>query len=339
MRRFSQPFRRYMGLFALGGAMALAVLPVSARATAIAPNDPLIAGGKLCTQQFPVQEQQQHIPTHLLAAISTTESGRWHKELGMAVPWPWTINVNGKGYYFNTKAEAIARTQSLLAAGQRSIDVGCMQVNLKHHAGAFANLNEAFEPATNVAYAAKFLRDNYAELGDWIKATAAYHSRTEARGREYLVQIERSWNHIVTKVAAARANQGAMVSSGASSSTTEMADARPVKRDPAPELDDVRPASHPIKNTHRQQVIKVDSESKTARNGSPVVIVGGTQTAASSTASGPTQEVASAAAAPVVDATPAQAPAGDSVRRVTLDNPASTAQPTPHAQARSVFVN
>ena len=57
-----------------------------------------------------------------------------------------------------------------------------MQVNLKHHPKAFANLNEAFDPATNVSYAAGFLRTNYASLGNWIKATAAYHSRTPSYG-------------------------------------------------------------------------------------------------------------------------------------------------------------
>lgn len=60
----------------------------------------------------------------------------------------------------------------------------------------------------NVAYAAKFLRTNYNDLGDWIKATGAYHSRTPKYGNAYLARIETSWNRIVSKVATARANQG-----------------------------------------------------------------------------------------------------------------------------------
>jgi hypothetical protein len=120
------------------------MLGVPAHATA--PRDALIDGARQCTQQFPQQERAQRIPLHLLAAISSTESGRWHKGLNMALPWPWTINVEGKGYYFNTKAEAVAKTEELLAAGKRSIDVGCMQVNLRHHPDAFASLNAAFDP-------------------------------------------------------------------------------------------------------------------------------------------------------------------------------------------------
>lgn len=192
--------------------MAVMGFAAAASATPAAPasyaHDPMIEGARQCTQQFPVQEREQGIPNHLLAAISSTESGRWHKGLGMALPWPWTINVEGKGYYYDSKAEAIAHTAQFIKQGARSIDVGCMQVNLKHHAKAFRTLNDAFEPATNVAYAAKFLRNNYNDLGDWIKATAAYHSRTDYYGRQYLARIEKSWNRIVTKVQQARANQG-----------------------------------------------------------------------------------------------------------------------------------
>jgi hypothetical protein len=188
--------------------MGAAILACGLASGAHAASDPMIEGARQCTQNFPIQERQQGIPTHLLAAISSTESGRWHKELGMALPWPWTANVEGKAYYFASKAEAVARTQQFINQGKRSIDVGCMQVNLKHHPKAFRNLNEAYDPATNVAYSAKFLRTNYNDLNDWIKATAAYHSRTDYYGRQYLVRIEKAWRTIVTKVAAARANQG-----------------------------------------------------------------------------------------------------------------------------------
>lgn len=182
--------------------MVLAMVCVASAAQA-AP-DRLIDGAKQCTQYFPTEERTRQIPVHLLAAISTTETGRYHEGLGMAIPWPWTINVEGKGYYFNSKAEAIAATQKHLAAGKRSIDVGCMQVNLKHHPKAFRNLNEAFDPAANVGYAARFLSDNYAQMGNWIKAAAAYHSRTTARGNSYLGRVEKNWTNIVNKVRAAK---------------------------------------------------------------------------------------------------------------------------------------
>lgn len=287
-------------------AVMLTALPALAR-------DALIEGGKLCTQQFPVQERAQRIPTHLLAAISTTESGRWHKGLGMAVPWPWTINVEGKGYYFDSKAEAIAQVQRLQSQGYRSIDVGCMQVNLKHHAGAFRDLNQAFDPAENVAYAARFLSRNYAELGDWIKATAAYHSRTEARGRQYLTQIERSWNRIVTKVAAARATQGKAVTSAPAAQTAAATEETPPK--PTPPA--AKKPRQSIASTYNQKVIKV-----TDTPAAEVVI------------SRPEPRHEAAAEDEMLIR-----PAGSSVRRVALDNAPAPAQPEGQVKPKFVFVN
>jgi hypothetical protein len=187
--------------------IVLITLCTSMLALPASASDALIDGARLCAQHFPVQEREKNIPVHLLAAIASAESGRWHKGLGMPLPWPWTINVEGKGYYFGSKAEAIARTQQFMRQGKRSIDVGCMQVNLKHHAGAFATLDAAFDPQTNVSYAATFLRNNYDDLGDWIRASAAYHSRTPSLGRKYLARIEQTWNRIVSKVQAAQARQ------------------------------------------------------------------------------------------------------------------------------------
>lgn len=222
------------------GAGLVATLVAFAAPMALATADPLIEGARQCTQYFPQQEQRNNIPTHLLAAIATTESGRHHDGLGMNVPWPWTINVEGKGYFFATKAEAVANTKNFLSKGYESIDVGCMQVNLKHHPDAFANLEDAFDPAKNVAYAAKFLRNNYASSGDWIKATAAYHSRTPQHGAQYLAQIEKSWNNIVGKVAAARANK----EGGYTPTATQSAQARMVP--PVRVIAQKSSAPHPV---------------------------------------------------------------------------------------------
>ncbi len=198
MRR--KPMRRPLGQALVALSLILPSYP------SFAASDPLVEGARLCTQYFPAAEKRYGIPSHLIAAISSAESGRWHKGLGMPLPWPWTINVEGQGHYYESKAEAMAHTAAYLKAG-RSVDVGCMQVNLKHHPRAFASLNQAFDPGYNVAYAAKFLRQNYDDLGDWVKATAAYHSRTPYYGNKYLVLIEKSWNRIVARVQQARSGK------------------------------------------------------------------------------------------------------------------------------------
>lgn len=277
---------------------ALAViLAVTAPTLSWASTDPMIEGARQCTQHFPGEEQRNGIPAHLLAAISSAESGRWHNGLGLALPWPWTINVEGKGYYFNSKAEAIAQTNALLKRGARSIDVGCMQVNIKHHAGAFANLDDAFEPSKNVAYGAKFLRSNYDTLGDWVKATAAYHSRTPVYGQQYLGKIEKSWNRIVSKVQQARAVQGQTVEVVAAPkfSNTKLTPTKPqpvkvannglvpVKTTaPTPYVVKAN-APAPMREARRERLIQV-SEQPSPRPAQTLIISGAAPTASKNTA-------------------------------------------------------
>ncbi len=188
------------GLLLVGAALFCAP---AAKADPLA-GDPMIEGAKMCTQYLPRHEREYGIPMHLLAAIASTESGRYHQGLGLRLPWPWTINAEGQGYFFETQAEAIAAVRRLQAKGVRSIDVGCMQVNLMHHPNAFATLEQAFDPAYNIAYAASFLHSNFEELKSWKSATAAYHSRTPYYGSQYVVQVFDTWHTILTKVAEAK---------------------------------------------------------------------------------------------------------------------------------------
>lgn len=181
----------------------LATVSVAAPARA-AMTDPLIEGAKLCTRHLPRYEREYAIPTHLLSAIASTESGRYHEGLNIKVPWPWTINAEGKGYFFDSKDQAIAAVRRLRAQGVQSIDVGCMQVNLFHHPEAFSSLDRAFDPETNIAYAASFLRSLYQEDGSWKKAAADYHSKTPALGSQYVGQVYNSWYQIIDKLRAAR---------------------------------------------------------------------------------------------------------------------------------------
>ncbi|MDG1287139.1 MAG: transglycosylase SLT domain-containing protein [Rickettsiales bacterium] len=178
---------------------AFAVLFVAFAAQA----DRMLAGAQACTKHFPKAERYHNIPTHWLAAIAGQESGRYHKRLDLMLPWPWTINVNGKGYYFDTKGEAINKIEEYRAKGVTNIDVGCMQVNMRYHGHAFANIHQALEPRYNVAYAARFLRENFDGLHSWKKATAAYHSKTPSRGDKYFKLIYKKWDKLISKLGAA----------------------------------------------------------------------------------------------------------------------------------------
>jgi len=181
--------------------LAATVLPSSA---SYAQIDPLIEGAKMCTRHLTRYEREYGIPTHLLSAISSIESGRYHKGLKIRLPWPWAVNVEGKGYMFDSKEEAVAAVRKFRSQGARSIDVGCMQVNLVHHASAFASLDKAFDPETNIAYAASFLRSLYEGEGSWKTAAADYHSKTPGRGNKYAGMVYNSWYQIIDKLRSAR---------------------------------------------------------------------------------------------------------------------------------------
>jgi soluble lytic murein transglycosylase-like protein len=149
----------------------------------------------LCETAVTTAEYVNRLPPRLLGAISLTETGRMEPATGRIRPWPWTINAEGQGQFFDTRQEAIAAVKALQARGVRSIDVGCLQVNLMYHPDAFASLEEAFDPRGNANYAARFLNSLYAESKDWANAIAAYHSETPALGDVYRVLVMARWQN------------------------------------------------------------------------------------------------------------------------------------------------
>lgn len=158
--------------------------------------------GDLCRRQTAQEERRHGIPPHLLTAIAFAESGRWDEANRAKTAWPWTVTSGGDGAYFPTKAQAIAEVKRLKAKGVKNIDVGCMQVNLYYHPDAFASLDEAFEPATNVGYAARFLAVLFKESGSWTQAAAMYHSRDEENGEIYRKKVVKLWHETQREVAA-----------------------------------------------------------------------------------------------------------------------------------------
>lgn len=168
--------------------IALCLLaPLAAHAAPL----PAVGDEGACQAAIQAVERTAGLPPALLSAIARTESGRVVG--GRLVAWPWTINVAGTGYYYGSAQEAVAAVETFRASGVQSIDVGCMQVNLVHHPGAFTSLHQAFDPAVNVRYAAQFLARLQAELGTWPAAIGAYHSRTPDLADGYGRRVMQAW--------------------------------------------------------------------------------------------------------------------------------------------------
>ena len=95
-------------LLAVGG-------PAKAQSMFPSPVTP----GLLCRSAVAAAERGSGIPAHLLAAINRVESGRRDPATGAVHPWPWTVNAEGAGSFYDTKAEAVAAVaQSRLAPFQ-----------------------------------------------------------------------------------------------------------------------------------------------------------------------------------------------------------------------------
>jgi hypothetical protein len=151
------------------------------------------AQGLLCRSAVAEAERSSGIPAQLLAAISRVESGRRDPLTGTMNPWPWSVNAEGQGSFYDTKAEAVAAVRAMQARGVQSIDVGCGQINLMHHPNAFPNLETAFDPQANAAYAARFLKELFVQSGNWTKAAGLYHSATPELGEDYRQKVMAIW--------------------------------------------------------------------------------------------------------------------------------------------------
>jgi hypothetical protein len=97
-------------LLAVGG-------PAKAQSMFPSPVTP----GLLCRSAVAAAERGSGIPAHLLAAINRVESGRRDPATGAVHPWPWTVNAEGAGSFYDTKAEAVAAVRSMQARGIQSI--------------------------------------------------------------------------------------------------------------------------------------------------------------------------------------------------------------------------
>lgn len=144
---------------------------------------------QICDHVARIASQQTGVPLSVLQAITRTETGR--KKGDRFTPWPWTVNMEGKGVWFDTLDEARAYVFREFKRGARSFDVGCFQLNYKWHHQGFTSIDQMFDPQTNALYAAKFLKTLYAEKGTWADAAGAYHSRTPKYANRYKAIFEK----------------------------------------------------------------------------------------------------------------------------------------------------
>ncbi|MDC0739476.1 transglycosylase SLT domain-containing protein [Cognatishimia sp. SS12] len=150
--------------------------------------EPSISG--MCIAAILEAQANHAIPDNLLLSIGIQEAGRSGPQ-GLTV-WPWTVNAAGEGAFFQSRQAALDWVREKQAAGIDSIDVGCMQINLRWHGAEFATQEAAFDPHLNADYAARFLRALFEKTGSWDEAAGRYHSATDVHQQRYLSSLQRN---------------------------------------------------------------------------------------------------------------------------------------------------
>ena len=137
-----------------------------------------------CQRAAERAEQEAGLPAGLLQAIGQVESGGW----------PWTVGEVGAGRTFPVRDAAVEWVEQRQAAGVRSVDIGCFQLNLLYHPTAFATLADAFDPDVNARAAAAYLLALHARLPQWGDVVGAYHSETPDLGNAYRARVLAWWH-------------------------------------------------------------------------------------------------------------------------------------------------
>jgi soluble lytic murein transglycosylase-like protein len=126
--------------------------------------------GNSCEREMVRASRKHNVPLGMLYAVGLTETGR------KGSLQPYALNVEGRAVYGIDKDEALRQFAKARAAGAKLIDMGCMQINHHFHAEHFASLDAMLDPALNVDYAARFLKQLHQREGSWTMAVARYHA-------------------------------------------------------------------------------------------------------------------------------------------------------------------
>jgi soluble lytic murein transglycosylase-like protein len=135
--------------------------------------------GNACTDEIVPAARRHGVPESVALTVARVESGGN----------PLAMNIEGWPVWAHSPDAAVNAVRKLRAAGVVSIDVGCMQISLKHHPAAFARLEDAFDPRANVDYGIRFLKQLHTRTGSWGKAIASYHSSDPKRQGIYLRSV------------------------------------------------------------------------------------------------------------------------------------------------------
>jgi len=134
------------------------------------------------------------VPSTVLYAIALQESGRSVNGDKLR-PWPWTLNVAGRGHYFDSQEAACSRlTAALKTLSTKRIDVGLGQINVGYHGHRVSAPCDLLNPYLNLAIAAQILKEQHKPGQDWLVTMGRYHSPANgAAAARYRANVKRHY--------------------------------------------------------------------------------------------------------------------------------------------------
>lgn len=146
---------------------------------------------------YRVVASEYGIPYTVLYAIALAESGVGSNDEGVRRPWPWTLNVAGRGHVYPSREAAWHALNTAIAHGERSIDIGLMQVNWRFHQDKLGDTWQALEPYHNMRVAAVILRQCFEQRRDWWAGVGCYHAPADtARAERYRSRVVGHWQRL-----------------------------------------------------------------------------------------------------------------------------------------------
>lgn len=129
------------------------------------------AGGTtICERYLAQAAADENVPLGVLYAVGLTETGR------KGSLHPYALNIEGRTVFTNSAEDAMKEFNKARREGLTLIDLGCMQINHYYHGRKFSSVEAMLDPAQNVSYAARFLRELRKREGSWTMAVARYHA-------------------------------------------------------------------------------------------------------------------------------------------------------------------
>ena len=139
------------------------MLSICSMATAASANGP-------CEREMALAARRHGVPLGVLYAVGLSETGR-KGSLN-----PYALNIDGRTVLATDLGNAMTRFSEARSKGAKLVDVGCMQINHRYHGDKFSSVEAMFDPARNVDYAARFLKELRTREGNWTMAVARYNA-------------------------------------------------------------------------------------------------------------------------------------------------------------------